>query len=88
MVGWAKDMVTVKQRPTSNMPMSVSSLADVCGVSRQRIYNLVKEGFINAVPMAGGFVIMPQEVQRILKLKTDVRIKGGKKQVRFNFGMI
>ena len=88
MVGWAKDMVTVKQRPTSNMPMSVSSLADVCGVSRQRIYNLVKEGFNNAVPMAGGFVIMPQEVQRILKLKTDVRIKGGKKQVRFNFGMI
>jgi hypothetical protein len=71
-----------------SMPLSVASLADACGVSRQRIYTLVKEGLINAIPMAGGYVIMPQEVKRVLRLTTKVKVKGGGQQTRFDFSQI
>jgi predicted site-specific integrase-resolvase len=58
-------------------PMSVSGLAEKIGVSRQRIYVLVKEGRIAAIPMAGGFVIMPDEVNRVLDSVTRVKLKQG-----------
>jgi hypothetical protein len=62
--------------PTA-VPMSVSSLAEKVGVSRQRIYVLVKQGRIAAVPMAGGFVIMPNEVNRVIGSVTRVKLKDG-----------
>lgn len=74
--------------PAGPMPLSVASLADACGVSRQRIYTLVREGRISAIPMAGGYVIMPSEVQRVLQIVTKVKVKGGGEQTRFDFSRI
>jgi len=74
--------------PGIDMPMSVSSLADACGVSRQRIYILVKEGRISAVPMAGGYVIMPNEVKRVMGMTHHVRMRSGNTQTRFDFSKI
>ncbi len=71
-----------------SMPLSVASLAAACGVSRQRIYSLVKDGRIEAIPMAGGYVVMPQEVKRVLSLVTKVKVIGGGEQTRFDFTRI
>jgi hypothetical protein len=38
--------------------------------------------------MAGGYVIMPSEVQRVLQIVTKVKVKGGGEQTRFDFSRI
>jgi predicted site-specific integrase-resolvase len=65
--------------------MSISGLAETCGVHRQRIYILIKEGLIKAVPMSGGYVVMPDEVKRVLSMRSTVKLKGGAERVRFDF---
>lgn len=87
MTGYAKH-VRKPSLDAPNMPLSVAGLAEVCGVSRQRIYVLVKEGLINAIPMSGGYVVMPAEVRRVLGLRVKARLKGGGEHVRFDFTKI
>jgi predicted site-specific integrase-resolvase len=70
------------------MPMTISSLAEACGVSRQRIYVFIKEGRIQAVPMPGGYVVMPHEVKRVLGMRKRVQLRSGAEQVRFDFSKI
>lgn len=87
MTGYASS-VRKPDPETPNMPLSVAGLAEACGVSRQRIYVLVKEGYIHAIPMSGGYVIMPQEVRRVLGLRVKTRLKGGGEHMRFDFSKI
>jgi len=89
MVGWSKGHkeAVAAAGGHAQMPLSVASLAQECGVSRQRIYTLVKDGRIHAIPMAGGYVIMPNEVKRVVASRTRVRVKGGE-QTRFDFTKI
>jgi excisionase family DNA binding protein len=67
--------------------MSVGTLADALGVSRQRVYTLIKQGKIHAVPMAGGSVVLPQEVDRILASAVRVNVKGVNR-LRLDFSAI
>ena len=69
-------------------PVSIARLADLCGVSRQRIYELVKMKRIHVVPMVGGSVVMPNEVRRVLRLRTPTTLKGGGTQMRFDFNQV
>lgn len=57
-------------------PMSVGTLAAALGVSRQRVYTLIKQGKIHTVQMAGGSVVMPNEVDRVMASATWVDVKG------------
>jgi excisionase family DNA binding protein len=67
--------------------MSIGTLAQALGVSRQRVYNLVKQGKIKTVPMAGGSVVLPQEVARVLASAMWVDVKGVER-LRFDFSAI
>jgi excisionase family DNA binding protein len=67
--------------------MSVGTLAAALGVSRQRLYSMIHQGKIKTVPMAGGSVIMPQEVDRVMASALRVNIKGHER-LRFDFSAI
>lgn len=69
-------------------PISVAKLADLCGVSRQRVYELVKLKRIHVVPMLGGSVVMPNEVRRVLSLRTPTVLKSGETHIRFDFNRV
>lgn len=70
-------------------PVSISGLAEACGVSRQRIYTMVKEGLIDATPLgSGAYVIMPAEARRVMKAARRVSIRGGQHQIRFDLERI
>ena len=71
-----------------DMPMSVSGLAEACGVSRQRIYTLIQKGLIAAVPMSGGYVIMPEEAKRAISQRVKIRVRSGAEHTRFDFSRI
>lgn len=77
---------TVPGRAT-NGPMSVGTLAEILGVSRQRVYTLVKQGKIRTVQMVGGSVVLPDEVERVLASATKVNVKGAER-LRFDFSVI
>lgn len=53
-------------------PMSVASLAKAVGVDRQRLYTLLRRGNIKATPMIGGYVIMPDEANRVIDAATRI----------------
>ena len=77
-----KDLVRVI--PPVTRPMSVGGFAELLGVPRQRIYNLVKKGFVRVEPMTGGLLIQPAEANRVLDAVVFVTTPKGVR-VRFDW---
>jgi predicted site-specific integrase-resolvase len=65
--------------------LSVGGLADRLGVPRQRIYNLVRNGYIRVVVMSGGQVIPVEEANRVLEAAIKVSTREGRDRIVFNF---
>ena len=66
-------------------PVSIGGLAAHLGVPRQRVYVLVKQGQIRAVPMSGGLVITPEEANRVIEAAIRVDTRDGRSRLVFNF---
>ena len=73
-----------KRNPLPDRPVSIAVLADKVGISRQRVYNMIKRGEIKAVDLPGGLVIEPPEVARITEAATRVSTMAGDRLV-FDF---
>ena len=66
-------------------PVSIGGLAAHLGVPRQRIYVLVKQGQIRALPMSGGLVITAEEANRVIEAAIRVDTRDGRSRLVFNF---
>lgn len=65
-------------------PVSIGGLAERVGVPRQRIYNLVRRGWVKTEVLSGSQVILPEEATRVLEAATRVDTRLGSRLV-FNF---
>ena len=74
----------VKVAPTLVKPVSIGGLADILGIPRQRVYNLVKRGLVRVEPMVGGVIIQPAEANRVLDAAVRVFTPKGVR-VRFDW---
>lgn len=66
-------------------PVSIGGLANYLGIPRQRIYNLVRRGQIQAEVVAGTQVISPKEAVRVIEAAMRVDTKKGKNRLVFDF---
>jgi excisionase family DNA binding protein len=64
--------------------LSVRGLAKALGVSRQHVYNLIRQGRIKTESTTGGRVILPEEARRILQSVIRVETGNGLVKVRIN----
>lgn len=74
--------------PAITAPITISALAEMLGVNRQRIYDMIRLKRIDAVPMSGGFVIMPDEANRVLNSAFKVHSTRGEERILFDFSKI
>jgi predicted site-specific integrase-resolvase len=65
-------------------PVSIAALANRLGISRQRVYALVKRGQIHAETMSGSLVVTPDEAARIMEAAIRVDTLAGNRLV-FDF---
>jgi excisionase family DNA binding protein len=66
-------------------PLSIAGLATRLGVSRQRVYALIRNGRVKATQMSGGWVIAPEEASRIADAAVRINIRDGRSRVVFDF---
>lgn len=64
--------------------ISIGGLAERLGVPRQRVYNMIRRGWIKAEPLGGALVIRPDEAERVLEAAIRVDTRMGSRLV-FNF---
>jgi hypothetical protein len=73
-------------KPTNiDHPVSIGGLADMLGVPRQRVYNLVRRGQVRAEPMSGGLVVQPKEAMRVLDAAIRIDTRRGRNRLVFDF---
>ena len=77
-----KDLVRVI--PPVTRPVSIGGLAEILGIPRQRVYNLVKKGLVRAERMEGGALIQTAEANRVLDAVVFVTTPRGVR-VRFDW---
>jgi excisionase family DNA binding protein len=79
-------MPSAQRKPTApERPISIGGLAERLGISRQRVYNLVRRGQIRAEPMSGSLVIQPEEAARVIDAATRVDTRTGRNRLVFDF---
>lgn len=74
--------------PAITAPITISGLAELLGVNRQRIYDMIRLKRITAVQMSGGFVIMPDEANRVYESAFKVMSHRGEARILFDFSKI
>ena len=74
-----------RKLPAPERPISIGGLAERLGISRQRVYNLVRRGQIRAEPMSGSLVIQPEEAARVIDAATRVDTRTGRNRLVFDF---
>jgi hypothetical protein len=62
-----------------DMPITLSALANHIGVNRQRLYALAQRKRIKTMRLSGGFVVPPDEANRIIGAATVVNSTHGNK---------
>ena len=73
-----------EHRPPVTHAISIGGLAERLGVPRQRVYNMVKRGWIKAEPMGGTLIIQSDEANRVIEAAMRVDTRMGSRIV-FNF---
>lgn len=73
----------IPEKPTR--PMSIGGLADHLGVTRQRLYTMVRDGQIRVEKAPGGLMVSPAEVARVLDAAIRIDTRKGRHRLVFDF---
>lgn len=68
---------------TVSQPLSVSKLAQMLGVNRQRVYNLIYSGQLKTEPTSNGYVILPEECNRFITGRLETVNANGATSITF-----
>ena len=63
--------------PKFNNPVSIAALAKHCGVTRQRIYNMIKAGTIKPIVIGGSLAFTPTDAELIIDAVRHIQTRMG-----------
>jgi predicted site-specific integrase-resolvase len=73
-----------RKTPNFDHPVSIAVLADHLGISRQRVYNMIRRGEIRTTTLSGSLVVTPAEAARIADAAVRVDTRAGNR-LAFDF---